>query len=187
MSTAARTHRERIQQKPLLGATAEATAPTGPTKANQALSTLRSILAEHNTGAAFQSVVIAAVHIVERAVCHEQCVADAALSLGQQEKLSEMVDRVEEAALLLRQQLNTQSGSLTHLCGDRPARSSDAEPWPEALFSAVQVLEECVSQLVSLSNAQPKGSASRTLSDAIAKLLRSHHNTLLLEAEEWMA
>ncbi len=188
MSTAARTHRERIQEKTLLGSTgAPATAETAPTEPEVALSTLQRILAECNSGTAFQSVVMVAVRIVERAVCHEQCVADAALSLGQQEKLSEMVDFMEEAAQLLRRQLSTQGGNLTHLCGERPARPVDSEPWPEALFSAVQVLDEGISQLVSLSNAQPKGSTSRALSDCTAQLLRSHHNTLLLEAEEWMA
>jgi len=188
MSIAARTHRERIQQKSLLSTSAgPATAEEAPTEPTAALSTLRGILADHNTGAAFQSVVMAAVRIVERAVCHEQCVAEAALSLGQQEKLRQMVDLMEEAALLLRQQLSTQGASLTHLCGERPARPADPEPWPDALFTAVQVLNESVSQLVSLSNAQPKGSPSRALSDCMAQLLRSHHNTLLLEAEEWMA
>lgn len=183
MSTAARTHRERIREKTLLGS---AGAPS-PTEPEATLSALQRILAECNSGAAFQSVVIAAVRIVERAVCHEQCVADAALSLGQQEKLSEMVNFMEKAAQLLRRQLSTQSDSLTHLCGERPARPVDPEPWPEALFSAVQALDEGISQLVSLSNAQPKGSTSRALSDCMAQLLRSHHNTLLLEAEEWMA
>ena len=188
MSTAARTHRERIQERTLLGSTgAPATAEEAPTEPEAALSTLQHILAECNSGTAFQSIVIAAVRIVERSVCHEQCVAEAALSLGQQEKLSEMVDFMEEAAQLLRGQLSTQGGNLMHLCGERPSRPADPEPWPEALFSAVKALEEGINQLVSLSNAQPKESTSRALSDCMAQLLRSHHNTLLLEAEEWMA
>jgi hypothetical protein len=188
MNTAARTLRERIQQKPLLHSAAHTDAArTSPSDTTTALSALRRILAGPNSGAAFQSVVIATVRIVERAMCQEHCVAQAALSLGQQEKLSGMVDTIEEAALLLRDQLSTQGSSLTNLCGEQPARSGEAAPWPDALFSAVQVLDESVSQLVSLSNAQPKGSSSRALSDCTAQLLRSHHNTLLLEAEEWMA
>ena len=188
MNTTARTLRERIQQKPLLhSAVSSDTTLTALTDTATALSELRRILAMSNSGAAFQSVVIATVRIVERALCKERCVAQAALSLGQQEKLSGMVDAIEEAALLLRDQLSTQGNSLTNLCGEQPARSGEAEPWPDALFSAVHVLDEGVSQLVSLSNAQPKSSSSRALSDCTAQLLRLHHNTLLLEAEEWMA
>ncbi len=216
MNTVARTLRERIQQKPLLHSAAHTDAArTSPTDTTTALSALRRILAGPNSGAAFQSVVIATVRIVERAMCQEHCVAQAALSLGQQEKLSGMVDTIEEAALLLRDQLSTQGSSLTNLCGEQPARSGEAAPWPDALFSAVQVLvarhriplnrvpviffiqpsdsrrypisSKSGPLMVSLSNAQPKGSSSRALSDCTAQLLRSHHNTLLLEAEEWMA
>lgn len=189
MSTAARTPRERLHDKPLLhsDAASSTAAPHGPADPADALETLERILAERNSGAAFQSVVMAAVRIVERAVCHEHCVAQAALSLGQQEKLTGMVATIEEAAVLLRDQLSMQGSSLTHLCGERPSRSTEAEPWPDALFRAVQALDESVCQLTSLSNAQPKGSPSRALSDCAAQLLRSHHNTLLMEAEEWMA
>ena len=190
MNVAARTSRERIHQKSLLQSDADTDAHSTPSAQNvssTALSVLRRVLAEQNTGAAFQSVVMAAMQIVEQVACHEQCVAQAALSLGQQEKLHDMVGTIEEAALLLREQLSMQGSSLVHLCGERPARSSDSESWPDALFSAVKALDEGVCRLASLSNAQPKGSPSRTLSDCMAELLRGHHNTLLLEAEEWMA
>jgi hypothetical protein len=193
MNTVARTPRERMQhmqQKSLLRPDADAgTSGTPPTQAasDDALSALQRVLDGENTGAAFQSVVMATVRIIEQAACHEQCVAEAALSLGQQEKLRGMVDTIEEAAQLLRNQLSSQGSSLMHLCGERPSRSSDHEPWPDALFNAVQVLEEGVSQLASLSNAQPTDSPSRALSNCVAQLLRGHHNTLLLEAEEWAA
>jgi hypothetical protein len=140
-------------------------------------------------GAAFQSVVVAAVQIIERALCYEREAARAALSLGQQEKLASMVDTAEQAAAILRSTLNAQGGSkVTRLCGEVEAPTpTDGQPWWFALTDALEVLEEGTSRMTSLTTAQPDGSAARELSQVIAQLLREHHDALLLEADEWIS
>jgi methionine synthase II (cobalamin-independent) len=187
----AASYRERLERRPFLlnetddedgEAPAEATPPD-----IEALQALVERVGQE--GAAFQSVVVAAVQILERALCYEREAAAAALSLGQQEKLNTMVDTAEQAATLLRSTLNAQGGSkVMHLCaqGDAPT-PADNQPWWFALTDALEVLEEGTSRMTSLTTAQPTGSAARELSQLIAQLLREHHDALLLEADEWIS
>jgi hypothetical protein len=139
-------------------------------------------------GTAFQSVAVAAVQILERALCYEREAAEAALSLGQQEKLGSMVDTIEQAAAVLRSTLDAEGGNVTHLCaqGDRPT-PTDGQPWWFALTDALEVLEEGTGRMASLTTAQPDGSPARELSQLIAQLLRGHHDELLLEADDWIS
>jgi len=139
-------------------------------------------------GTAFQSVAVAAVQILERALCYEREAAEAALSLGQQEKLASMVGTIEQAAAILRNALNTEDTNVVHLCaeGDRPA-PTDGQPWWFALTDALEVLEEGTGRMTSLTTAQPDGSPARALSELIAQLLRGHHDELLLEADDWIS
>jgi len=188
-SRQASSYRERLQQKPLLleeveedDSSSEVTPPD-----IAALKTLVDRVGQE--GAAFQSVVVAAVQIIERALCYEREAARAALSLGQQEKLASMVDTAEQAAAILRSTLNAQGGSkVTRLCGQaESAEPTDGQPWWFALTDALEVLEEGTSRMTSLTTAQPNGSAARELSQVIARLLRAHHDALLLEADEWIS
>jgi hypothetical protein len=142
---------------------------------------------EH-TGSAFQSVTVAAVQILERALSYEREAAEAALSLGQQEKLKSMVQTIEQTAALLRSNLDARGGKVIHLCdqGDRP-EPTDHQPWWFALTDALEVLEEGTDRMTSLTTAQPDDSPARRLSQCIAQLLRGHHDALLLEADDWIS
>jgi len=143
------------------------------------------------SGTAFQSVAIAAVQILERALCYERDAAEAALSLGQQEKLETMVGTVGEAVHILREALSTQGDEVMHLCGDNVSSSASpgasGQPWWFALTDALEVLEEGTGRMSSLTTAQPDGSPARRLSQLTTQLLRCHHDALLLEADEWIA
>jgi hypothetical protein len=182
-------YRERLERKPLLldvetdDEDEEAATPPD-------VEALRGVLEQvGQEGTAFQSVVVAAVQILERALCYEREAAEAALSLGQQEKLGAMVDTAEQAAALLRSTLTAQGGAkVMHLCGQgEPPTPTDNQPWWFALTDALEVLEEGTSRMSSLTTAQPEGSAARKLSQAVAQLLREHHDALLLEADEWIS
>ena len=139
-------------------------------------------------GTAFQSVAVAAVQILERALRYEREAAEAALSLGQQEKLASMVETIDQAVTTLRSTLDAECGNVVHLCakGDRPA-PTDGQPWWFALTDALEVLEEGTGRMTSLTTAQPDGSPARELSQLIAQLLRGHHDELLLEADDWIS
>ncbi len=187
MSTPTRTYRERLKKKPLLRSNSVESVSNTTTTSTSPLSELQTILSHSSAGVSFQSVVIAAVQIVERALCVEHRVAQAALSLGQREKVTEMVNTTEEAAELLRNTLNAGGPSLNQLCGERPAVDRvENTSWWYALAEAVEVLDDSVEQLVSLSHAQSKDSQARSLSDCVAQILRRHHNELLVEAQQWM-
>ena len=189
MSTSTRTYRERLKEKPLLESSSKEaeTIPDTTSAFSPALTDLQTILAHDSAGTSFQSVVMTAVKIVERALCVEQRVVQAALSLGQREKVTEMVKTTEAAAELLRSTLSARGPSLNQLCGERPTvDATERASWWYMLAEAVEVLDDSVEQLVSLSNAQAKDSLARALSDCVAQLLRRHHNTLLVEAEQWM-
>lgn len=135
-------------------------------------------------GTAFQSVAVAAVQALERALCYERQAADAAISLGQQEKMRAMVKTAERAVAMLR---GTIGARVQHMCSDQGEALPDSPSWWFALNDAREVLEEGTDRMTSLTTAQPDGSPARALSECIAHLLRTHHDTLLIEAEEWIA
>jgi len=123
-------YRERIERRPLLleqegdhSRSSEVTQPD--VEALQAL-----IERVGQEGSAFQSVAVAAVQILERALSYEREAADAALSLGQQEKLQSMVNTAEQAVALLRSTLTSQgSGKVIHLCAQgEPPSPADNQP-----------------------------------------------------------
>lgn len=143
--------------------------------------------------APYQSVAVAAVQILEKALHYEQQAASAALSLGQQEKMRSMVETAEQAASVLRETLTAPGHKVMHLCSTTSSAGRDLtsddprQPWWFALSNALEVLEQGTDQMTSLTTGQPSGSPARELSQLIAQLLRSHHDALLLEAEEWIS
>jgi len=180
-------YRERFEQTAfLLDPDEEA---QDPEAAQPDVDALRALVERtEQTGSAFQSVAVAAVQILERALSYEREAAEAALSLGQQEKLKSMVETVERAAALLRSNLDARGGKVIHLCaqGDRPEPTNN-QPWWFALTDALEVLEEGTDRMTSLTTAQPDDSPARKLSQLIAQLLRGHHDALLLEADDWIS
>jgi len=183
-------HRERLKRASLLldGTEDEEDAPS-PETAQPNVDALQGLVeAADQNGTAFQSVAVAAVQILERALCYEREAAEAALSLGQQEKLGSMVETVERTAGVLRNALNAQGSKVMHLCAEEDqAMPGDSQPWWFALTDALEVLEEGTGQMASLTTAQPTGSPARELSELITQLLRGHHDELLLEADDWIS
>lgn len=184
----AASHQERLEDKPFLLEQEEGE-DQDPKAAQPGIDTLRALVADtEHRGTAFQSVAVAAVQILERALCYEREAADAALSLGQQEKLESMVDTIEQAAAVLRSALSAQGAKVMHLCNEGDVQTpAESQPWWFALTDALEVLEEGTSRMTSLTAAQPGGSPARKLSQSIAQLLRGHHDELLLEADDWIS
>ncbi|CAM3356088.1 hypothetical protein GGP91_000188 [Salinibacter ruber] len=161
---------------------------------NPDVEALRALVAEADCQCApYQSVAVAAVQILEKALRYERQAASAALSLGQQEKMRSMVETAEQAVSVLRDTLTAQGHKVMHLCTEKspvgPASAADdaGQPWWFTLSNALEVLEQGTDQMTSLTTGQSPGSAARELSQLTAQLLRSHHDALLLEAEEWIS
>jgi hypothetical protein len=147
-------------------------------------------LAEHarEEGAAFQSVAVAALQILERVLRYERMAAEAALSLGQREKLQSMVATAEQACTTMQRSLSVQGAKVKELCTSGCGELEEGDPsWWFALTEALDILEKGTEQMASLTTAQPESSPSYDLSRFIARLLRKHHDELLLEAEQWIA
>lgn len=162
--------------------------------ANPNVKALRTLVEKADCQCApYQSVAVAAVQILEKALRYERKAASAALSLGQQEKMRAMVETAEQAVSVLRDTLTAQGHKVMHLCarksppGPDPASDDAGQPWWFTLSNALEVLEQGTDQMTTLTTGQPSGSAARKLSQLIAQLLRSHHDALLLEAEEWIS
>jgi len=182
-------HRNRIKDHSFLG---EEKAQEEVTTLEPNVDALRTLVDEvEGRGTAFQSVLIAAVQILERALCYERDAADAALSLGQQEKLDSMVETGNEAVQVLRNALSSQGREVMRVCGEEKSSleteaTSSGQPWWFALSDALEVLEEGTGRMSSLTTAQPDGSPARRLSQLTTQLLRHHHDELLIEADEWI-
>ena len=173
-------YRERLESRPLLLEREDGQDENDPKATQPDVEVLRALIEDANEeGTAFQSVAVAAVQILERALSYEREAAEAALSLGQQEKLQAMVDTIETTSALLRSTLNAKGAKVMHLCatGERPV-PEDGQPWWFALTDALEVLEEGTSRMTSLTTAQPADSPARKLSQLIAQLLRGHHDAL---------
>jgi len=180
--------RERLEDMALL-VESEGSDDTAPESSQPDVESLRSLIMEvEGQSAAFQSVAVAAVQILEQALCYEREAAGAALSLGQQEKMDAMVQTGEEAVQVLRESLSRQGDKVIHLCGKgNAAPPTDGQPWWFALTDALEVLEEGTGRMSCLTTAQPDGSPARRLSQLVTELLRGHHDALLLEADEWIS
>ena len=183
--------RERLEERTLLMEEDEGEAPEAPTPDVEAL---RALVEDVDCQCApYQSVAVAAVQILERALRYEREAAEAALSLGQQEKLRSMVGVAYQTASVLRDTLNAQGHKVMRLCTKEPLSDpggdpqSSGQPWWFVLTDALEVLEEGTDQMASLTTGQPPDSPARELSQLITQLLRSHHDALLLEAEEWIS
>lgn len=182
-------YRERFEERTLL---LDTDRQEGMKTPRPDIEALRSLIERVDcTGTTYQSVAVAAVQILERALCYERDAAQAALSLGQQEKLNSMVETAEQAVTVLRNTLSAQGHKVMHVCTrqappDTPAEPS-GQPWWFALTDALEVLEEGTDQMDSLTAGQPAESPARELSQIVAQLLRGHHDALLIEAEEWIS
>lgn len=141
-----------------------------------------------NGGAVFQSVVVAALQILDRALFYEQRAAEAALSLGQREKLQSMIATTREALVTLKGTLSAQGAKVMDLCAEqRREEPVEDQSWWFALTDALEILAEGAERMNSLTTAQPEGSPAHELSEFIARLLQAHYHKLHLEAEQWIS
>jgi hypothetical protein len=135
----------------------------------------------------YQSLAVAAIQVLERVLDRERRVAEATISLAQREKLQAMISGLESAITALKAGLNAQGDKMLALSTpSRPATTDEETNWWFAVTEAMQALEDGADWISSIVNGQPRGSAARTLSSIIARLLYRHYKELLEEADQWM-
>lgn len=146
-------------------------------------------LAQHSQAESvvFQSVAVAALQMLDRVLNSERQLAATAISLGQQEKLRGMIASLESTVAALRDALNRRGSKIFNLASPAaPAPRDGEKSWWFALTETMHVLEEGIAWIAGAVAGQPKGSAARLLSSIVARLLHSHYNKLLAEADQWM-
>lgn len=192
LNRGASSYKEKLKHKPVESdafPASDVDLDEDPSSYGPTLRAIRRLTEEHtDEGAVFQSVTVAALQILGRISKYECRAAEAALSLGQREKLRSMQEATDRAYANLHHTLNDQGAKVMNLCSQqRGSETDDEQPsWWFALTDAMEVLEEGTERMASLTSAQPKGSPAHTLSALITRLLRTHHDELLQEAEQWI-
>ncbi len=146
------------------------------------------LLARHSQAQSvvFQSVAVSSLQMLDRVLSSERRLADTALSLGQQEMIGAMIASLEVTVEAVKSTLTAQGSKMLAMSA-RPISPHDGEQsWWYGLSDAMHLLEEATAWVSAAVAGQPKGSASRTLSSIVARLLHSHYNMLHSEASQWM-
>ena len=138
-------------------------------------------------GVAFQSIAVASFQTLKKVLAHQRRAADAAISLAQGEKLTQMIDDSEATAEAIVGILNAQGSHILNLAPSEVKQSGGENSWWFALAEVLQTLEDGTTRIVSLASGQPKGGPARRLSSIVVRLLRTHHHALMSEAEEWIS
>ena len=138
----------------------------------------------------FQSVAVTGLQLLSGIVRCDRQALDAAISLGQREKLENMIEALEVLIETLNQSLSQQGAQMLDLCGPsdgEPASHSEDDSWWFALTEALECLEEGIEQMDNLADGQPEDSPPHRLSDLLVEVLRRQHAELLREAQQWIA
>lgn len=139
----------------------------------------------------FQSVAVTGLQLLRGILRRDRQALDAAISLGQREKLESMVEALQELDETLKQSLSEQGVQMLSLCGpsasDARSEQPEEESWWFALTEALESIEGGIQQMDNLADGQPEDSAPHRLSDLLANVLRHQHEELLHEAQQWIA
>jgi hypothetical protein len=152
---------------------------------------------------AFQAVLVAVVGILRRAIAGVRRAEASALSLAQRQKVAAVAGELAATVEALAEALSAQGRCLlderrslrekVKEAGDRvraslaPKKEPVHASWWFALSEAVEALDEAAVQVRSLADAQPTGAPAAALVREVAGLLDAHRETLLGEAERWVA
>ena len=150
---------------------------------------------------AFQSMLVAALHAVERATDRVRIAEASALSLAQRQKIADVVADLCETEAALRAGLDRQGAcllkekwTLKGLVKQAKAQvqaslqTTDDGPrlsWWFAFTEALEALEDAAAGMTAFADAQPGGAPSEALGRQVAARFRAHHDALVDEAEHW--
>ncbi|PSQ84288.1 MAG: hypothetical protein BRD44_01505 [Bacteroidetes bacterium QS_7_67_15] len=141
----------------------------------------------------FQSVAVTGLQLLHSILQRDRQALAAAISLGQREKLENMIGALETLSETLKQSLSQQGAQMLDLCAAADEKNgaatleTDEDSWWFALTEALESIEGGIEQMDSLADGQPEESAPHRLSDLMAEVLRRQHKELLREAQQWIA
>ncbi len=133
---------------------------------------------ENTSTIAFQSVLVAAIQILERVREEEIAVSKAAISLAHREQMAHMLASTDSMMQSLREALNDQGSRILDLQPREIGLDEGPNSWWFCLAKAIETLHagsDWINQIVS---GQHKDSPSRSLATIVAEFLETHHAQL---------
>ncbi len=137
---------------------------------------------------AYRIAVESAIGSLEKVIAAEAYLKDAAISLAQEQKLSQLLNEMHEVA----RALTTCPG--LKVSGGRAPSTAEVEvlkpalpQWWFALSEMLLTTEREIEFLVSIGRGQPREAAARQLCNLIIRVLRKHYQVMFDEAETWMS
>ncbi len=133
---------------------------------------------ENVSSIAFQSVLVAAIQIVERVREEEVAVARAAISLAHKEQLSHMLASTDSMMQVLRSALNDQGSRILDLQPRELGLDDRHNSWWFCLAKAIETLNAGMDWINSIVSGQQRDSPSRKLANIVSGFLEQHHSHL---------
>ena len=138
---------------------------------------------ENTSSIAFQSVLVAAIQIMERVREEELAVSNAAISLAQRQQLAHMLEAVDSMIRSLRCALNDQGSRILDLQPRTAGLDEQHNSWWFCLAKALETLNAGSDWISSIVSGQHKESPSRKLARIVAHFLEMHHIRLYAETQ----
>lgn len=145
-------------------------------------------LAGHDAteGAAFQSVIVAILQVLDRVRDSEYKATACAMSLAQRERLGTMTESLQETASALRSMLSVPGRKMFACHAGESAPAEEEKSWWFAISEAMETVEQGIETIVSIVARQAKGGVERDLASIVVRLLRRHQHVLHVEVDQWI-
>jgi hypothetical protein len=137
------------------------------------------------SGVAFQSVLVSAIQVLEDVLAYQRHIARSAISLAQRDKITEMVNSLEDTIKSLSGGLNEQGRRMLSMRPPVAPVSRAEDAWWYLLAEAAEAAENGAALLAQIVSGQPRGGPARTLSSVVARILHRQHQDLIQEADTW--
>ncbi len=138
---------------------------------------------ESTSTIAFQSVLVAAIQILERVREDEIFVSKAAISLAHREQLAHMIASVDSMMQSLQGALNSQGARILDLQPNNIAPDERQNSWWFCLAQAIETLIAGCDWIGSIVTGQHKESPARKLAKIVSGFLKKHRTKLYAEIE----
>ncbi len=131
---------------------------------------------ENISSIAFQSVLVAAIQIIERVREEEVAVSKAAISLGHRQQLSQMLASVDSMTQILRSGLNDQGSRILDLQPRELGLDETHNSWWFCLVRAIEALNAGKDWIKSIVSGQQRDSPTRRLAVIVTDFLEQHQH-----------
>ena len=138
---------------------------------------------------AFQSILVNSLQLLDAVHTQEVLANEAAISLGQQVKVEQMITTIESLQRVLRQALNKQGHQIL-LLQNKTTFNNLSEPcnsWWDCVAETLETLTIGIDCIGSFVKGQPKESPVQTLGALINSLLMNQYKEFSAEIDEQLA